>query len=243
MVRRDRDPQDGRRVLLRVTPAGVRLREAKSVLDPARVEQVLAHNSPPPTATRRWPGWSCSRARRSGRCTVAQPLLRQSGQPAIRPSPPSAGGCDEVDRASSSAGWSSWSRRSAAIGAMLPRSHKARAHAAAEPDAGRGVAGAAARRRRPSDVPVDVLESEPPRRLRHARHRKGETNFGGTWTIAIKSDAASGAAVTITEDGWVANPIFRFVSRVVIGHHATMDAMLKKIAATLNEEAALSGSD
>lgn len=26
------------------------------------------------------------------------------------------------------------------------------------------------------------------------------------------------------EDGWVANPIFRFVSRFVIGHHATMDA-------------------
>jgi len=29
-----------------VTPAGVRLREAKSVLDPVRVEQVLAHLSP-----------------------------------------------------------------------------------------------------------------------------------------------------------------------------------------------------
>ncbi len=45
-VRRDRDPQDRRRVLLRVTPAGVRLREAKSVLDPVRVEQVLGQLSP-----------------------------------------------------------------------------------------------------------------------------------------------------------------------------------------------------
>jgi len=45
-VRRDRDPKDRRRVLLRITPAGVRLREAKSVLDPVRVEQVLAHLSP-----------------------------------------------------------------------------------------------------------------------------------------------------------------------------------------------------
>ena len=45
-VRRGRDPQDGRRVLLRVTPAGVRLREAKSVLDPVRVEQVLGQLSP-----------------------------------------------------------------------------------------------------------------------------------------------------------------------------------------------------
>ena len=45
-VRRDRDPRDRRRVLLRVTPAGERLREAKSVLDPVRVEQVLANLSP-----------------------------------------------------------------------------------------------------------------------------------------------------------------------------------------------------
>ena len=44
-VRRDRDPRDHRRVLLRVTPAGVRLREAKSVLDPVRVEQVLGQLS------------------------------------------------------------------------------------------------------------------------------------------------------------------------------------------------------
>ena len=45
-ARRERDPRDGRRVLLRATAAGMRLREAKSVLDPVRVEQVLAQLSP-----------------------------------------------------------------------------------------------------------------------------------------------------------------------------------------------------
>lgn len=45
-VRRDRDPQDRRRVLLRITASGVRVREAKSVLDPARVEAVLAYLQP-----------------------------------------------------------------------------------------------------------------------------------------------------------------------------------------------------
>jgi len=45
-ARRERDPHDGRRVLLRATAAGMRLREAKSVLDPVRVEQVLAQLSP-----------------------------------------------------------------------------------------------------------------------------------------------------------------------------------------------------
>ena len=37
---------NSRMAYVRVTPAGVRLREAKSVLDPVRVEQVLAHLPP-----------------------------------------------------------------------------------------------------------------------------------------------------------------------------------------------------
>jgi DNA-binding MarR family transcriptional regulator len=46
-VTRSRDRQDGRVVGLRVTAAGVRVREAKSVLDPARVAGVLAQLSVP----------------------------------------------------------------------------------------------------------------------------------------------------------------------------------------------------
>ena len=45
-VRRTRDATDRRRVLLRLTEAGARVREAKSVLDPVRVEGVLGHLSP-----------------------------------------------------------------------------------------------------------------------------------------------------------------------------------------------------
>lgn len=45
-VRRERDATDRRRVLLRATPAGVRVREAKSVLDPVRVEHVLNQLAP-----------------------------------------------------------------------------------------------------------------------------------------------------------------------------------------------------
>lgn len=41
-VSRDRAAEDGRRLTLRITPAGVRLREAKSVLDPSRVRALLA---------------------------------------------------------------------------------------------------------------------------------------------------------------------------------------------------------
>jgi hypothetical protein len=90
-----------------------------------------------------------------------------------------------------------------------------------------------------SSVPVDVLEHDPPRRL-VTRVKDTEKNFGGTWTIAIAS-AVDVTTLTITEDGWIANPIFRFMSRFVIGHHATVDGILKQAAAKLNEAPALTG--
>ena len=45
-VSRERAAEDGRRLKLRITSAGVRLREAKSVLDPARVRALLTRLSP-----------------------------------------------------------------------------------------------------------------------------------------------------------------------------------------------------
>ena len=44
-VSRLRATEDGRRLKLRITPAGVRVREATSVLDPARVRALLARLS------------------------------------------------------------------------------------------------------------------------------------------------------------------------------------------------------
>ena len=134
----------------------------------------------------------------------------------------------------------------AAVGAMLPRAHKAsrtlRLHRA--PAEVWPVVTQTAQR---SSVPIDVLESNPPHRL-VTRVRETERNFGGTWTITIvpvvapsPGSAQAASTVTITEDGWVANPIFRFMSRLVIGHHATMDGLLKQVAKTFNEEPALSG--
>jgi len=126
----------------------------------------------------------------------------------------------------------------AIIGSMLPRAHKAsrtlrvtRSPAEVWPVLIQAT--------QTSSTPVDVLESSPPNRL-VTRVTAAEKNFGGTWTIAI-APLPSGAEITIAEDGWVANPIFRFVSRLVIGHHATMDGMLRKVAASLSEEAVLSG--
>jgi DNA-binding MarR family transcriptional regulator len=45
-VARTRDPEDGRRVRLRLTAAGLRIRDAQTVLDPERVERLLACLAP-----------------------------------------------------------------------------------------------------------------------------------------------------------------------------------------------------
>jgi hypothetical protein len=126
----------------------------------------------------------------------------------------------------------------AIVGARLPREHRAsrtlrvpRPPADVWPVVTR-IAGAAS-------VPVDVVESQAPYRL-VTRVKPSEKQFGGTWTIAIAPDAQA-STLTITEDGWVASPVFRFMSRYVIGHHATMDSLLKNVAKELNAPAELSG--
>lgn len=57
--------------------------------------------------------------------------------------------------------------------------------------------------------------------------------FGGRWIYQIDDDSG-GARVTITEDGIVKNPVFRFMSRFVFGHTATLDAFLRDLAAHLS---------
>ena len=126
----------------------------------------------------------------------------------------------------------------ALVGTQLPRDH---------------VASRTLRVRRPPDevwpvvtrlmasssVPVDVIEHDPPRRL-VSRVKETEKMFGGTWTV-VSAPVPDGSTLTISEAGWVGNPIFRFVSRFVVGHHATMDGILKNVAKALGEEPALSG--
>ena len=54
--------------------------------------------------------------------------------------------------------------------------------------------------------------------------------FGGAWTYQIVP-APGGSDLTITENGEVSNVIFRFMSRFVFGHHATIDSFLKNLQA------------
>ncbi len=80
-------------------------------------------------------------------------------------------------------------------------------------------------------ITYKTVESTAPRHL-VVRIADPKLPFGGTWTYNIEPQA-SGCALSITENGEVYNPVFRFVSRFVMGHTATIDAYLKALQARL----------
>jgi uncharacterized protein YndB with AHSA1/START domain len=57
--------------------------------------------------------------------------------------------------------------------------------------------------------------------------------FGGKWTYHLTPHGDS-TTLRITENGEVYNPIFRFVSRFVIGHTATMERYLSDVGRRFN---------
>lgn len=60
---------------------------------------------------------------------------------------------------------------------------------------------------------------------------------GGSWIYEI-APADGGSRVSVTERGWIANPIFRFMARVVFGYHGTLDSYLKALGRKFGEEVA-----
>jgi len=71
---------------------------------------------------------------------------------------------------------------------------------------------------------------EPPKRM-VARIKDEGQPFGGAWEYVVAADStdAGKSRVTITERGWVSNPVFRFVSRFVMGHYGTLDTYLRAL--------------
>jgi Polyketide cyclase / dehydrase and lipid transport len=59
--------------------------------------------------------------------------------------------------------------------------------------------------------------------------------YGGKWSFTLEP-ADGGTRVRITEDGEVYNPIFRFVSRFVMGHTAMLDAYLKALGKAVGQD-------
>jgi len=58
--------------------------------------------------------------------------------------------------------------------------------------------------------------------------------FGGTWTYRIEP-SGNGTDLTVTENGEVYNPLFRFVSRFIMGHTATIEKYQRDLAGRFRE--------
>lgn len=79
-----------------------------------------------------------------------------------------------------------------------------------------------------------VDHAEPPFRLVTRVEPPPGAAFGGSWTYEIAAEG-TGSRLTITEAGWIANPIFRVLAKTVFGYHRTMDSYLVALGRRLGE--------
>jgi len=64
--------------------------------------------------------------------------------------------------------------------------------------------------------------------------------FGGRWVYEL-TPVAGGTELRITEEGEVYNPLFRAVSRFVIGHTATVDRFLRDVGRRFGHDVEVTG--
>ena len=82
------------------------------------------------------------------------------------------------------------------------------------------------------DILFEVAERIPDRRL-VTRIADPNLPFGGRWTFDF-TPTAGGTELRITEDGEVYNPVFRFVSRFIMGHERTSVRFLADVERRLS---------
>jgi uncharacterized protein YndB with AHSA1/START domain len=83
-------------------------------------------------------------------------------------------------------------------------------------------------------LPLEVEELVPPRRM-VTRIADPDLPFGGRWIYEVVPDDG-GSVLTITEEGEVHSPLFRFIARYVFGHHATLRGYLQALGRKFGEE-------
>jgi polyketide cyclase/dehydrase/lipid transport protein len=83
-------------------------------------------------------------------------------------------------------------------------------------------------------ITYEVLDKMPPTSLQR-RIATENLPYSGTWTFSLQRNGEL-TTVRITEDGEVYNPVFRFVSRFVLGHTRTLDAYLRALGKATGED-------
>jgi hypothetical protein len=85
-------------------------------------------------------------------------------------------------------------------------------------------------------VNYELVEDIPGQRM-ITRIVDKDLGYSGKWTYVLASEDGA-TRLTITENGEVSNVLFRFMSRYVFGHTATLDSYLTSLANHLGESAA-----
>ena len=86
-------------------------------------------------------------------------------------------------------------------------------------------------------ITFERAEEQRPRRL-VSRIADENLAFGGTWTYELAPEAR-GTRLTITERGYVTNPMFRFMARFMFGHHKTQEDFLRALGRKLGHDVTL----
>jgi hypothetical protein len=146
-----------------------------------------------------------------------------------------------------------------AIGAMLPKAHIASRSASLRASSEQLFALISGPQNwRPDVVNWESISDAAGRRLTRETTRDGETiiyemldaspptsiqrrivtenlPYSGTWSYSLQPHGKF-TTVRITENGEVYNPVFRFLSRFVMGHTHTIDAYLRALGQATGEE-------
>jgi len=81
----------------------------------------------------------------------------------------------------------------------------------------------------------EVMESSPPSRM-VTRIADAGMPFGGRWIFEI-TPVGDGCRLNLTERGEIYNPVFRFVSRFLLGYERTLDTYLQDVSRKFDESA------
>ena len=84
------------------------------------------------------------------------------------------------------------------------------------------------------DVTYELIEDVPGQKVVTRIPEQG-LGYSGTWTTTLTPEDG-GTRVTLTENGEVSNVLFRFMSRYIFGHTATIDAYLTSLAKAVGEK-------
>ena len=122
----------------------------------------------------------------------------------------------------------------ALVGLALPRDHvAARRTRLAKPPA--EVWSAMVELAAKSEHPIEVVEERPHAR-RVTRIADDKLPYGGRWICELAPDG-SGTLLTITEDGFIKNPVFRFLSKTVFSTASTIEKFMHDLGTQLGTPA------